>query len=171
MAYDKVVDSSVLDANLTTIANAIRSKTGKSGSLTLEQMVTEIGSIQSGSGSSSDLETGTFVLDVDTKIIEIPVSKKYNNVLVYAESFDVSNYVAYSSVGTFARDGVGMIGFCTNYNNTNIQGGFANPTKYNVQFNNNNVEFTNSYIKFRDQTSGAGTQTYKAGMGYHWMGW
>lgn len=33
MAYDKVIDSSVLDANLTSVANAIRSKGGTSASL------------------------------------------------------------------------------------------------------------------------------------------
>lgn len=33
MAYDKVIDSSVLDANLTSVANAIRSKGGSSASL------------------------------------------------------------------------------------------------------------------------------------------
>lgn len=33
MAYDKVIDSSALDANLTSVANAIRSKAGTSGNL------------------------------------------------------------------------------------------------------------------------------------------
>lgn len=50
MAYDKVIDSAQLDANLTAVADAIRSKTGKTDKLTLEQMPGEIEGIQSGGG-------------------------------------------------------------------------------------------------------------------------
>ena len=42
MAYDKVVDSTQLDAALTDIADAIRAKTGKTDTLTLAQMPSEI---------------------------------------------------------------------------------------------------------------------------------
>lgn len=51
MAYDKFVDSVLLDANLTSVADAIRSKTGKTESLAFpEAFITEINSI-SGGGS------------------------------------------------------------------------------------------------------------------------
>lgn len=46
MAYDKVIDSSALNSKLTAIANAIRAKTGNTGTLTLDQMPTEIESIE-----------------------------------------------------------------------------------------------------------------------------
>lgn len=48
MAYDKVVDSAALDAALTDIADAIRTKTGKTDPLTLEQMPSEIEGISAG---------------------------------------------------------------------------------------------------------------------------
>lgn len=48
MAYDKIVDSAGLDAALTDIADAIRTKTGKTDSLTLEQMPSEIEGISAG---------------------------------------------------------------------------------------------------------------------------
>lgn len=48
MAYDKVVDSAVLDAALAGIANAIRGKTGGTGKLTLEEMPAAIAGIQAG---------------------------------------------------------------------------------------------------------------------------
>lgn len=48
MAIDKAVDSTALDSALTDIANAIRTKTGGTDSLTLEQMPSEIEGIQSG---------------------------------------------------------------------------------------------------------------------------
>lgn len=53
MAYDKVVDSAALDTQLTSIADAIRAKTGGSASLTLDEMPNEIASIQTGGGGGS----------------------------------------------------------------------------------------------------------------------
>lgn len=54
MAFDKIVDSTALDTALTDIADAIRTKTGKTSPLTIEQMPSEIESI---SGGSSALES------------------------------------------------------------------------------------------------------------------
>lgn len=54
MAFDKIVDSTALDTALTDIADAIRTKTGKTAPLTIEQMPSEIESI---SGGSSALES------------------------------------------------------------------------------------------------------------------
>ena len=48
MALDKVVDSAVLDAQLTSIADAIRSKGGTTDQLTLAGMVDAINAIQTG---------------------------------------------------------------------------------------------------------------------------
>ena len=53
MAYDKVVDSAALDTQLTSIADAIRAKTGRPASLTIDEMPTEIASIQTGGGGGS----------------------------------------------------------------------------------------------------------------------
>lgn len=53
MAYDKVVDSAALDTKLTSIADAIRAKTGGSAALTLDEMPNEIASIQTGGGGGS----------------------------------------------------------------------------------------------------------------------
>lgn len=49
MAYDKIVDSTALDTALTDIADAIRTKTGKTEPLTIEQMPSEIEGISGGS--------------------------------------------------------------------------------------------------------------------------
>ena len=48
MAYDKIVDSTALDTALTDIADAIRTKTGKTDPLTIEQMPSEIEGISAG---------------------------------------------------------------------------------------------------------------------------
>lgn len=53
MAYDKVVDSAVLDAGLTAIADAIRAKGGASGNLTFpSDMANAIAAIQTGAETS-----------------------------------------------------------------------------------------------------------------------
>ena len=55
MAYDKVVDSGVLDGKLTAIADAIRGKTGGADALTLEQMAAAIAGISGGGGGDDSL--------------------------------------------------------------------------------------------------------------------
>lgn len=52
MAFDKIVDSTALDTALTDIADAIRTKTGKTDPLTIEQMPSEIEEISGGGGGS-----------------------------------------------------------------------------------------------------------------------
>lgn len=63
MAYDKIVDSTALDTALTDIADAIRTKTGKTDPLTIEQMPSEIESI-SGGGSSGVYENLKYAIKV-----------------------------------------------------------------------------------------------------------
>ncbi len=54
MAYDKIVDSTSLDTALTDIADSIRTKTGKTDPLTIEQMPSEIEGISGGGSSEID---------------------------------------------------------------------------------------------------------------------
>lgn len=58
MAIDKAVDSAALDSALTDIANAIRTKTGGTDPLTLEQMPGEIANIEAG-GDPREVYQGT----------------------------------------------------------------------------------------------------------------
>ena len=57
---DKAVDSTALDSALTDIADAIRTKTGGTDPLTLEQMPSEIEGIQSG-GAELELKVKSFI--------------------------------------------------------------------------------------------------------------
>lgn len=58
MAYDKVVDSTALDASLTAIADAIRAKAGTSDAMTLAGMAEAIAAIEAGGGG---IATGSYV--------------------------------------------------------------------------------------------------------------
>lgn len=65
MAYDKVVDSAVLDAGLKQIADAIREKGGTADSLAFPQaMADAIAAIEAGGGVK--MVTGSFTLAEDT---------------------------------------------------------------------------------------------------------
>ena len=83
MAYDKIVDSTALDTALTDIADAIRTKTGKTSPLTIEQMPSEIESI---SGSSSAPESDPREVYQGTRPAEwlrLPDYDKVENHTVY----------------------------------------------------------------------------------------
>ena len=58
MAIDRAVDSSVLDAGLTAIANAIRAKAGTSDPIAFDAMAALIESIEAGGGAG--IATGSF---------------------------------------------------------------------------------------------------------------
>lgn len=69
MAFDKVVDSSVLDAGLKQIADAIREKGGTSDNLAFPTAMAEaIAAIESGNGK---LITGTITFDSQTDAITL----------------------------------------------------------------------------------------------------
>ena len=70
MAYDKVVDSAALDTQLTSIADAIRAKTGGSDSLVFpDGFLQAIAAIEAGGGSGgAKIATGTVVPANDSSI-------------------------------------------------------------------------------------------------------
>lgn len=98
MAYDKVVDSSALDAGLVRIADAIREKGGVSDKLAFpDAMAAAIVAIETGGGLPSGLSavaTGTFTLSSNAyvKSIEHGLGVVPNFVAVWVEGdFDTSN--------------------------------------------------------------------------------
>lgn len=69
MAYDKVVDSAALDAQLTSIADAIRAKTGGSDSLVFPDGFSQaIAAIEAGGSGGAKIATGTVVPANDNSI-------------------------------------------------------------------------------------------------------
>ncbi len=67
MAYDKVVDSSVLNAGLTKIADAIRAKGGTSGQLAFpDGMAAAIEAIETGGGGSGGVQPATLTINSES---------------------------------------------------------------------------------------------------------
>ena len=81
MAFDKIIDSAVLNADLTTIANAIREKCGTSGSLSFpDGFVSAVTSIVTAAGGSGGNDSGSGSTDSGLKIAsgEFIVSDNYD---------------------------------------------------------------------------------------------
>lgn len=76
MAVDKLVDSTQLDSDLTSVANAIRTKGGTSASLAFPSgFVSAINAISGGGGSSYTLlNSGSYTLASDSSTMSIPVA-------------------------------------------------------------------------------------------------
>ena len=73
MALDKVVDSAALNAGMTSVANAIRAKTGDADMLAWpDGFATAIAGITGGGGAGLAYDMGEFVLDADTKSLDPP---------------------------------------------------------------------------------------------------
>ena len=66
-----------VNEKMTAIANAIRAKTGKTGSLTLDQMASDIASIEA--GSENNTETCTVTIAPATTAIHIICYEKVSN--------------------------------------------------------------------------------------------
>ena len=81
MALDKLVDSAQLDSDLTSVANAIRTKGGTSASLAFPQgFVDAVGAIQAGGGLDYVVQTVTRTSNTQT----VNVDREFNNFLFVA---------------------------------------------------------------------------------------
>ena len=86
MAVDKLVDSTQLDADLTSVANAIRTKGGTSASLAFPAgFVSAIAAIPTGGGSA--IQSGSFVLASNTKTFTIPLTGVVSYLVFYASDY------------------------------------------------------------------------------------
>ena len=86
MAFDKVIDSAVLDANLTSVADAIRAKGGTSEPLSFpEGFISAVEGIQAGGGGSGGIEpTASFLTqyEISATMRSYPFKPKYKNELI-----------------------------------------------------------------------------------------
>ena len=97
MSVDKLVDSTQLDSDLTSVANAIRTKGGTSGSLAFPAgFVSAIQNIPTGGGGTglTLLNSGTYTLTTVKTPLVIPVSYSGTPVIVIVTAATRSSGVA-----------------------------------------------------------------------------
>lgn len=117
MAVDKLVDSTQLDADLTSVANAIRTKGGTSASLAFPSgFVSAIADIPSGGGGQTIYTSSTGLLY--TPIMTIDISMERNNgyeigttlgrygSMPYLEELTLTGIVRNSGAGTTFPEGI-----------------------------------------------------------------
>lgn len=109
MSVDKLVDSTQLDADLTSVANAIRAKSGGSGQLAFPAgFVSEIGNIPSGGGGgASNVVTGTFKGTTGNTSLDITLNYSGNGypimvVIMPAEGASNDNGTFYNTMQRYA---------------------------------------------------------------------
>ncbi len=147
-----------LTDKLTAIADAIRGKTGKTESMTLAQMATEIAGIKTGGGGG--MESGEITLS-DHYNITIPVSSKKTHVMLMAKNLGAmitnpndSGAVARRVSFVFGAEGICLLetsvktgynaslgmtsGDCYWYDTTEVAQGYA-------RFNENSIVLKISY--------------------------
>lgn len=76
MAIDRAIDSTAFDSKLTSVADAIRSKSGKTATMTLNQMPQEISSLNVADVAPfTDILTGTVTFNTSTTTWALPKSE------------------------------------------------------------------------------------------------
>lgn len=183
MAVDKLVDSTQLDADLTSVANAIRAKGGTSASLAFPaDFVSAIAAIPTGGGSSA--ETGSFVATT-SDTLTISVTSLHNYLAVWKDGWTLGQSLSDNPYGANKKlcmfvispdctDVSGLAGMIavelSNYAGTayagyierakQIAGGFAN-----------NVEFTSSSITLGVMRASGSNHSFVDGATYNWRAW
>lgn len=89
MAYDKVVDSARLSSDMTSVANALRSKSGVTGMLSFPAgFLSAIASITSGAGGGTPIQSGVFT----------PASQDAKHTITVEDSIAANPFVCIFSV-------------------------------------------------------------------------
>ena len=114
MAVDKFVDSTQLDADLTSIANAIRAKTGKSENISLPSgLASAVSEIQT---TGKEFITGSFTVASNAQTHRLSFGKTFNKYLAYIEMSDSSKtalinsgstlYLGFAFVGSYPASSI-----------------------------------------------------------------
>lgn len=179
MAYDKVIDSSVLDANLTSVANAIRTKGGTTGNLAFPTgFVNAISAIETGGKVTMEVYDITIASDLgqptgNNSIPTILTANAFVKANINKDTFAVLMYPAtpidggssivhgvYHGNANIASSGNPRYGFCYLSSSATVTGtivmtGKVNTTAYNVCFRAKSTGNLDMYI--------ANNRTLKAG--------
>lgn len=144
-----------VNSKMTAIADAIRGKTGKTDSLTLDQMATEIAGIETGGGSGGgNMESGEFVGVKGS--FNIPVSSKKTHVMMFPQNVNDENGNTNRISYLFANEANYQITLCHGGSSTAIERG-----------ENVAVNFTDTNITFSFWSTGIPCNTIP----FYWFAW
>lgn len=143
MAYDKVVDSSVLNAGLKAIADAIREKGGTSDNLAFPTAMAEaIAAIEAGGGNVNAF-LRTFAEDTKLEWLRIDHNSGFvpTFIAVVRTGFaTLGEYEVAASIQCFDSIGVNSLyaGAATSSSGTSKSSGFGESNKFDSALNNEN---------------------------------
>lgn len=161
MAVDKLVDSTQLDSDLTSIANAIRTKGGTSSQLAFPSgFVSAIGDIPTGGGGDYDVAGGTVILANSDRTISVDVDFEPTHAILFADYTNWA-YTSWTQWGTIVFDTSFpyYMGIQTRINGGNFQ---YNPGNRDIS----NISYVGGKFKFYDTNF-----NFQAGVTYTWYAW
>ena len=129
MAYDKVVDSTVLNAGLTQIASAIRAKTGTGGTLTFPSGFVSAIEGLSGGGATEPYIEETY--DANGQLIDA-VMHGYTQIRSNAFAY-CGGLVSVSGISAITSIGYSAFQNCTNLALTSLPAGLTSISNYTFQ--------------------------------------
>ena len=180
MALDALVDSTQLDADLTSVANAIRTKGGTSAQLAFPaDFVSAIEDIETGGGGGEGytlLASGSYTLSADGTTMTIPVSITGTMVLLLVEKDDVTSGVAQTYAWARVTKYFDEEVFDTNFSSGIAQLLYRNTsnTIYAASLNSQNqlVVYVNAFVNPTQLIVGQYSSNYKIKSGkYNWYVW
>ena len=168
MAVDKLVDSTQLDADLTSVANAIRTKGGTSASLAFPaDFVSAIAAIPTGGGSS--VQSGTYTPSENTVGPSFDVGIDASHFIIYALTSPLGNSIKVfvGAVLDFTQNHTNMLLVSSNNSGASFSAGgaYGNVLTW-FSKSGTTITCTNT------GTSGANNAGYWcAGVTYQWYAW
>lgn len=156
MALDKLVDSTQLDADLASVANAIRTKGGTSAQLAFPaDFVSAIASIPSGGGATA--KTGTITFASATKDLSISgIDITPVHFVIMADNDDMPTDSTWKTLG-YLFPVIGHNGVQINRNGASNWNGNSRAASF-FSFENGTITLTANY-------------NFAAGITYYWAVW
>ena len=142
----------ITTSKLTAIGDAIRAKTGSAASMTLNEMVTAIGSI---SGGGSSMESGT-VTGNNSKTITFSCQTQPSHVAIYSPAADFGTDAVWNTIALLWNSGE-AIWNVSSYSTSNMA--VNTVAGSNVTYTNGNLKINN--LKYATRT----------GKTYYWFAW
>lgn len=163
MAVDKLVDSAQLDADLTSVANAIRTKGSTSADLAFPAgFVSAINAIPTGGGGDYEIAVGTVTPASSSSSVTVSVGFDPDGALIYVDPYSTEQNATWKRMLVFTDrvDGFAT-GEIVRYNNS----------AYGTNTSNISQTSTGSYSDGNYTFVRVGNYNFVSGTTYKWVCW